>query len=84
MSRREAIELYAMRVREFADAVALLDRHPHTAQEFSRQEFLVLLREINWLHELCGEAAAEVDRHVCETGEPAVTEDLLSEIAYPK
>jgi hypothetical protein len=79
MSRRQAIELYAMRAREFSDAVARLGRHQHT---FSRQEFLGLLCEINRLHGLCGEAAAEVDRHVSET-ESAVTEDLLPECHTP-
>ena len=62
MNRRQAIELYALRAREFSDAVAGLGRH----QQIER-ELLVLLQEIKRLRALCDEAAAEFDRQTSQT-----------------
>ena len=62
MNRRRAIELYALRAREFSDAVAGLGRH----QQIER-ELLVLLQEIKRLRALCDEAAAELDRQTSQT-----------------
>jgi len=68
MLRRKVIELYAMRAREFSDAVALLGTHKHITQEV-----LGLLSEIKRLHELCNEAAAELDRLVSQSSAAVVS-----------
>jgi hypothetical protein len=68
MLKHQLIERYAMRAREFSDAVALLGRHKHITQEF-----VGLVREIKRLRELCDEAAAEVDRHISQTAASAVS-----------
>lgn len=62
MTRRQAIELYALRAREFSDAVAGLGRD----QQIER-ELILLLREIKRLRALCDEAAVELDRHTSQT-----------------
>jgi hypothetical protein len=64
MTRRQAIELYAIRAREFADAVAGLGR-----QQQIEQELLLLLGEIKRLRGLCDEAAAEFDRQTSQRSE---------------
>ena len=66
MTQRQAIELYAMRAREFSDAVAGLGRH----QKIER-ELLGLLREIERLRGLCDEAAAELNRQTSYADESA-------------
>jgi hypothetical protein len=75
------IGLYAMRSREFADAVALMGKHQQITQEF-----LELLGEIKRLRELSDEAAAELDRHISRTGESAVSrssDSLANEMVGP-
>jgi hypothetical protein len=73
MLRRQVIERYAIRAREFSDAVALIGRHQQITHEF-----LGLLREIKRLRELCDEAAAELDRLVSQTGASAISRSCES------
>ena len=61
MTQRQAMEVYAMRAREFSDAVARLGRHPQI-----ERELLGLLDEIKRLRDLCDEAAAELDADISE------------------
>jgi hypothetical protein len=65
MTQRQAIELYAIRAREFSDAVAGLGRHQ------IERELSVLLREIKRLRGLCDEAAAELERQSYKADESA-------------
>jgi hypothetical protein len=51
------MEVYAIRAREFSDAVARLGKHPQI-----ERELLGLLDEIKRLRGLCDEAAEELER----------------------
>ena len=58
---RKLLELYALRAREFSDAVACLGRHGEIGPEF-----LALIDEIERLRGLCDAAAAELDRYISQ------------------
>ena len=66
MTQHQAIEQYAIRAREFADAVAGLGRHQQIERELSG-----LFTEIKRLRRLCDEAAAELERQTPQTDESA-------------
>jgi hypothetical protein len=57
--------LYALRAREFSDAVARLGRHKQISPEFS-----ALIAEIERLRGLCDAAAADLDRYVSQRAQP--------------
>ena len=58
---RRLLELYALRAREFSDAVARLGRHQQIGPET-----LGLIQEIERLRGLCDAAAAELDRYISQ------------------
>ena len=58
---RKLLELYALRAREFSDAVARLGRHQQIGPET-----LGLIQEIERLRGLCDAAAAELDRYISQ------------------
>jgi hypothetical protein len=64
---RKIVEVYALRARQYSDAVARLGQHDHTSPEL-----LALVREIKRLRVLCDEAAGELDQYISQTGKPHV------------
>jgi hypothetical protein len=58
------IEIYAVRSREFSDAVAQLGRR--SAQ--TGQSFLEAIEESERLHALCDSACAQLHKHVADHG----------------
>ena len=58
---RKLVELYALRAREFSDAVARLGRHQQIGPET-----LGLIQEIERLRGLCDAAATELDRYISQ------------------
>ena len=62
---RKLLELYALRAREFSDAVARLGRHQQIGPET-----LGLIQEIERLRGLCDAAAADLDRYVSQRAQP--------------
>ena len=58
---RKLVELYALRAREFSDAVARLGRH----QQIGPETF-GLIQELERLRGLCDAAAAELDRYISQ------------------
>lgn len=56
---RELVKIYAIRAREFSDAVARLGRHAEMGPES-----LSLLQEIRRRRELCCSAGDEIERHI--------------------
>ena len=58
---RKLLELYALRAREFSDAVARLGRHQQIGPEI-----LGLIQEIERLRGLCDAAATELDRYISQ------------------
>ena len=66
---RKLLELYALRAREFSDAVARLGRHQQIGPET-----LGLIQEIERLRGLCDAAAAELDRYISQRAKPHAAE----------
>ena len=64
---RKIVEVYALRARQYSDAVARLGRHDHMSPEL-----LALVSEIKRLRALCDEAAGELDQYMSQTGKPHV------------
>jgi hypothetical protein len=67
--RRELIEVYAIRAREFSDAVAGLGQHSHVGPEF-----LKMWEEIQQRLAMCNAAGDELGRYIndtCARGETA-------------
>ncbi|HEY7391342.1 MAG TPA: hypothetical protein VH640_22695 [Bryobacteraceae bacterium] len=60
--RRELIEVYAIRAREFSDAVARLGQYSHVGPEF-----LEVWQEIQQRLALCNAAGEELGRYIDET-----------------
>jgi hypothetical protein len=56
---RDLVTAYALRAREFSDAVAKLGKH-----EDADPEFINLMIEIKRRMAICQEAADELDRHI--------------------
>ena len=61
------VEVYALRAREYSDAVARLGQHDHMSPEL-----LALVREIKKRRALCEETAGEFDQYISQTGKPHV------------
>jgi hypothetical protein len=61
--RRELIEVYAIRAREFSDAVARLGQYSQVGPEFLRA-----WEEIQQRLALCNAAGDELGRYINETG----------------
>jgi hypothetical protein len=57
---RSLVQRYAIRAREFSDAVAALGRQAHSGPEASRE----VLEEIRTRQELCNEVAHEVEQYL--------------------
>jgi hypothetical protein len=62
---RELVQRYALRAREFSDAVARLGEHAHIGPEF-----LQVMEEIKRLHVFCSATENELDRYIAQAGEP--------------
>jgi hypothetical protein len=62
--RRELVEAYAIRAREFSDAVARLGQHSHVGPDF-----LEVWEEIRRRQALCVEAGDELGRYIDESRE---------------
>ena len=62
---RRLAEVYAIRAREFSDAVARLGRHGQIGPEF-----LALIDEIKRRRGLCDAVAAELDRYISQRAKP--------------
>ena len=61
--RHDLVQTYAVRAREFSDAVASLGRHTHIGQAF-----LEAIQETKRLHTLCNAAGDDLYRHIDEHG----------------
>jgi hypothetical protein len=57
---RELVQRYAIRVREYSDAVAALGREAHLGPSASR----ALLEEVRKRRKLCNDAADELERYL--------------------
>ena len=66
---RKIVEVYALRARQYSDAVALLGRHDHTSPEL-----LALAQKLKRLQALCDEAAGEFEQYVSQTAKPHVAD----------
>jgi hypothetical protein len=64
---RKIVEVYALRARQYSDAVARLGRHDRTGPELS-----ALVNEIRRLRALCDEAAGKLDQYISQDGKPHV------------
>ena len=60
---QDLVRLYAIRAREFSDAVASLGRHDHIGPEF-----LGLLSEIDRRHAICNAARDELNLYIDQAG----------------
>jgi len=65
---RELVEVYAVRAREFSDAVARLGQHENSGAEFEE-----LMAEIRRRHALCRAAGDELERYLEQRGESTTT-----------
>ena len=65
---RELVEVYAVRAREFSDAVARLGQHEDSGPEFEE-----LMGEIKRRHALCMAATDELERYLEQRGESTGT-----------
>jgi hypothetical protein len=61
---QELTRTYALRAREFSDAVARLGQHHRIGPEF-----VGLIRETKRLRRLCDEAANQLDLYISQAGE---------------
>lgn len=66
MSFPQLTEQYALRAREFADAVASLGRYSQIGPEV-----VALMKEIRWWRSLCFEAAERFEQYVQENNADA-------------
>ena len=61
---QELVRTYALRARQFSEAVAELGKHRDTGPEL-----LELMKEVNRRRTLCNMAAEELDRYIERTGQ---------------
>lgn len=65
---RELVEVYAVRAREFSDAVARLGQHENRGAEFEK-----LMEEIKTRQALCRAASDELERYLEQRAKPTTT-----------